>query len=385
MRRAAIAYVALAVVLTGIVAFAVSRHGATPTLAFPGRNVIGGWCRFDCTWYVDIADRGYTYVPGHQSSVAFFPGYPLVVRAFDAIIGNPIVSSALVTWLAGLSAVVLFARWSLDRLASRLAVGAVAAFLLYPYGWFLFGAGYADALFLAFVIGAFLLLERDRPLLAGLAAAAGGATRPTGIGLVLGLGLVALDRSGGLPKRTDTGWWARLGIPARVELRRFRRRDAWVLVAFAGPIAWSVWLADRFGDGFLFVTVQKAWHQTQGFHTWFKIGFGGQVLRGADTGYTVGLVIQALLTLAALLAVPAVIRRFGAGYGGYTLVIVVLAALGTKDFQGMGRYVLAAFPLFALAGARVVESRRLVVPVMVGSGVLLAIGAFGFGRGWYLT
>ena len=67
----------------------VVRHAGQSTQI---SDVVGGWCRFDCTWYVDIADRGYTYVPGHQSSVAFFPGYPLVVRGFDAIIGNPIVS-----------------------------------------------------------------------------------------------------------------------------------------------------------------------------------------------------------------------------------------------------------------------------------------------------
>jgi hypothetical protein len=133
------------------------------------------------------------------------------------------------------------------------------------------------------------------------------------------------------------------------------------------------------------VTVQEAWDQTEGPHTWFKIGFGGQLLHGDDTGYVVGLVIQAVLTLLALLAVPAIARRFGPGYAAYTAVVVVLAALGTKDFQGMGRYLLGAFPLFALVGVLIADRPRARVALLGACGALLAVGAFGFARGWYLT
>ena len=390
LRTASLAYVVLAVALTGLVALAAGLAGAMPLLGVPGRDIVGGWCRFDCTWYVDIAQNGYSYVAGRQSSVAFFPGYALIVRAIDQVVGNIVLSAVLVTWCAGLGAVVLFTRWSLDRLGARMAVGAVAALLLYPYGWFLFGAGYADALFVLLVVAAFLLVERDHFLLAGIVGAFAGVTRPTGIAVVGGLLLVAFDRAGGLPGRTGAGLLARLGVPARIAVGRLRLPHAWLLVALAGPIAFSVWLADRFGDPFVFVTVQEAWDQTEGPHTWFKVGFAGQVLHGADPWYSFGLVLQALLTLAALLAIPAVIRRFGAGYGGYTLVIVVLAALGTKDFQGMGRYLLGAFPLFALVGSTLADPasarvRRARVPIAVSAALLLGLGAFGFGRGWYLT
>jgi hypothetical protein len=383
---AALSYVAIAAVLTGIVQLAANLSGAHPTVAARGADLVGGWCRWDCTWYLEIATKGYSYTPGRQSSVAFFPGYPLVVRAVDQVLDSPVVSAVLVTWIAGLVAVVLFALWSVGRLDPRVAGWSVAALLLYPYGWFLFGAGYGDALFVAMVLGAFLLVERDQPVLAGLVGALAGVTRPIGIGVVAGLLLVALERRGGLPRRTaTTGVLGRLGVPAAVRLRAFRRRDAGVLLALLGPIAWSAWLADRFGDAFAYVTVQEAWDQKEGPHTWFKVGFGGQVLHGADTGYAAGLVVQALLTLVVLLAIPLVARRISAAYAGYTAIVVVLAALGTKDFQGMGRYLLAAFPLFALAGMLIADRPRVRVALLAGAGVLLAIGAFGFGRNWYLT
>jgi hypothetical protein len=382
----ALAYGAIAGILTGIAALAVHLPGAAPTLMYRGSSVLGGWCRFDCGWYVDIAQRGYSYTPGQRSSVAFFPGYPLIVRAVDSIVDSPIISTALVTWVAGFAAAVLFALWTTGRFEARVAGWAVAVFLLYPYGFFLFGAGYGDALFVALVLAAFLLVEHDQPMLAGVTGALAGVTRPIGVAVVAGLALVVLDRRGGLPRRAGTtGALARLGIPARIDVGRFRVRDAGVLLAVLGPVAWSAWLADRFGDAFAYVTVQQAWDQTEGPHTWFKVGFGGQLLHGADTGYVAGLVIQAILTLGALLAVPAIARRLGPGYAGYTAVVVVLAALGTKDFQGMGRYLLAAFPLFALVGALIADRPRVRVAVVGACGALLALGAFGFARNWYLT
>jgi hypothetical protein len=51
----------------------------------------------------------------------------------------------------------------------------------------------------------------------------------------------------------------------------------------------------------------------------------------------------------------------------------------------MGRYLLGAFPLFALAGTLLADRPRLRAPVLVASGLLLTVGAFGFARNWYLT
>ncbi|HXY93749.1 MAG TPA: hypothetical protein VEP49_14805, partial [Acidimicrobiia bacterium] len=155
VKRAAIAYIAIAIVLTAVGALAVNLAGADSTFSFPGRYVVGGWCRFDCGWYMRIADHGYSYTPGVQSSVAFFPGYPLVARPLARAIDNTPVALIVVTWISGLAALMLFAHWCARRFDRRTALLAVACLALYPYGWFLYGAGYADALFLAFAIGAF--------------------------------------------------------------------------------------------------------------------------------------------------------------------------------------------------------------------------------------
>jgi hypothetical protein len=51
----------------------------------------------------------------------------------------------------------------------------------------------------------------------------------------------------------------------------------------------------------------------------------------------------------------------------------------------MGRYALAAFPVFALVGIELSSRRRLGVIVLIAGAVFLGAGAFGFGRGWYLS
>ncbi len=67
--------------------------------------------RWDANWYLSIARDGYFYVPGSQSSVAFFPAYPLVLRAVGVVVGDLVVAGMLVTWVSGLGVAVLFWRW----------------------------------------------------------------------------------------------------------------------------------------------------------------------------------------------------------------------------------------------------------------------------------
>ncbi|MCX7619515.1 MAG: hypothetical protein N2037_01575, partial [Acidimicrobiales bacterium] len=59
--------------------------------------------------------------------------------------------------------------------------------------------------------------------------------------------------------------------------------------------------------------------------------------------------------------------------------------LGSKDFQGTGRYLLAAFPVFFVVG-RVLESRpRLRTAVWVVSALFLILWTSAYARGYYVA
>ena len=231
------------------------------------------------------------------------------------------------------------------------------------------------ALFVAALVGAFLLLESDRPLLAGLAGAVATAARPVGVVLVIGLAVRALERRDALRP-------ARNGL---VDWRRARWADAGVLVSLLGLGAWCLYLWARCDDPFAFASAQAAWNQGAGPETWLKLQFFRDITDLRSPGAWLLFMAHPVLTVGAACLLPRVFRRFGAGYGVYTALLIGLSALSTKNFFGMARYLLAAFPLFAVVGELLAERpalRRVALPVGgAGLGVLTAI----FGTGYYLS
>jgi hypothetical protein len=132
-------------------------------------NWYSGWMVFDTAWYVYIAEHGYDasqeqlFDAGEQSAIAYFPAYPLTVRAVARLTGHDYGAAAmLITFSCGLAFALLFWYWCRDRLSAAARRTAVVLLLVYPYAWFLYGSGYSDAFFLAATISAFLLLATDR-------------------------------------------------------------------------------------------------------------------------------------------------------------------------------------------------------------------------------
>jgi hypothetical protein len=342
--------------------------------------VLGGWLWYDAAWYVDIANHGYFYEPNTQSSVAFFPAYPLTVRAVARVTRDTPLAAIVTTAACGLAVAWLFARWCRSRMGFGHARLGVLLLLVYPYGWFLYGAGYADALCLAATLAAFLLLEADRPLAAGLAGAIATASRPTAGAVVVGLVALTVARRAnataqGSPTATTPA--ARLGL---------RRRDFGVLVSLGGVASYCAYLWTRYGDPFAFIAVQGApgWSQPAGWPTWLKVEFFRH-LEVDPLSSSLRLVAQALVAAVFLALVPVVWRRFGAGYGFYTLAAIALPVVGSGDFQGVGRYLLGAFPVFGAAACLLAERRRARVAVLACSSASLVVLCSFFARGSYLT
>ncbi len=389
----------IAVVLS-LVVWMGARHEVSDLVAgnptdYWGWGTLRGWARYDANWYVTIASEGYSYFgPTVQSAVAFFPGYPLAIWAVHSVTQLPLqLSGMLITLICGAGIAVLFHRWCLQRLRPSAAWTALVVLLVYPYAWFLYGAVYGDALFVLAILAAFMLLEHDHPIWAGLVGALATGTRPLGVALIVGLvAVVAFKRQA--VTRDDGRFQLHLG--------RFRRGDYGVLLSVTGLLGWMVYLWVRFGEPLAFQQVQQApgWDQGGGPHTWFKIGFLGRFRRvpeyvttyldlgtnGSwwDLLYTCGIILQALLMVGAVLLLWVVWRRIGWGYAIYAASALAIPLLGTKDFQGAGRYVLAAFPCFAAFGLLLDERPRLRVAWLAVSAILLVVLAFLFGRGYYV-
>jgi hypothetical protein len=245
---------------------------------------------------------------------------------------------------------------------------------VYPYSIYLFGAVYADALLLVCALASFVLLERGRVGWATAAAVACSAARPSGLLVVIALAVRHWEL-GGTQYGADARWPRRAGSMA-----------IGVLGA-SGFLLYVAYLWRRFGDPFAFATTQQAagWDQGPGWRTWLKVPFFEELGRSPVSAASLGLILQVGIALSMLAAVPVVARRFGAAYGLLVASVVLLPMVASKDFQGTGRYVLPAFPVFALVGERLDRHPTARVVVLAGGLVVVLLFASWFAKGNYLA
>jgi len=211
-----------------------------------------GLCRWDCSWYVRLAEVGYDGFPTpnliNGGNWAFFPAYPMLVGVLIKLTGLPTMLVATATSIAFSIGAVRIA-WPL--LGKNLyAYTLFAVFLLSGPFSIYFTTFYTEVLFLFLTVCVFAALKQRRFLLAGLLAAGLSATRIVGVFIVFAILIeVWLDH------RERGGTW-RDFIPAV-----FRRPDLLLSFALAplGLFAYMAFLHFKMGDALAFQHVQRAW------------------------------------------------------------------------------------------------------------------------------
>jgi hypothetical protein len=194
--------------------------------------------RFDSAWYADILSHGYRHSDG---PTAFYPLYPLVSRAVKSLLGIDQWSALLlVANISALIAVLLMTKFVKDELGDEIALLSLAFFCFFPSSLFL-SAGYAESLCLVFIIFSFILLTRQKFVLAAAVAGLSLGTRSTGI-VMLPVILWEMWRQHSLP-------WPRL-LPRLVLCG---------VLAASGLLVYMVYLEIKFGQPLAFATSQQHW------------------------------------------------------------------------------------------------------------------------------
>lgn len=198
---------------------------------------------WDATYYRDILQQGYSYDPGRQSTVHFFPLYPLVSWLVQALAGFSVAGALVVTshvcFAAALGLVALYTDLRYGKENGGVRGATVMALGLMPAGMF-FRMAYAESLFLLLCVLTLYLLERRAPvvLVAGVVGLAT-ATRPVGVALLAPL-LLYLVRSAS-DGRTLLGR-AILCLP----------------LSLSGLLAFMAYCQGRFGDALAFARQRTA-------------------------------------------------------------------------------------------------------------------------------
>ncbi|MHB8877451.1 MAG: mannosyltransferase family protein [Myxococcaceae bacterium] len=362
MRALAVAAGCCAVGTLSILALGVRGVGQT-TDRFARLPFLDMWIRWDAGWYTGIATDGYYFSSAQQSSVAFFPAYPLLIGALTRLGVDPFVGGIALTLFFGVVAAWLFALWAKERTDEQAASLATWGLLLWPFAFYLYGAVYSDALFLCLIVGAFLLLERGQVLPATLLGVLATATRPIAPAIVLGLLVRQLE----LRRRRG---------------ERLRPIDFAPLLSGLGLAAYMAFLGWKFGDPLAFLHTQAGWGQATGLEALLKLPF----LRSVTGGSVLVLPLLNGALAAGMLALAIPMRRMlGWGYSVYVVTALGMPFLTSRDFIGLGRYSLAAFPAFLVLALLVRERPFARRAWLAASAVLLAVMTSKFAMGRYVS
>ncbi len=281
----------------------------------------------DGWFYRQIAVSGYeprTLDGAPKNTWAFFPLYPLLVRAVGGGGSRFPIAAILTSNLALLAALFAVAAAGRALGADDDAVERAAWYIaLFPTSYF-FSLPMTESLFLFLSAATLLAAARQRWWAAGILGALASATRVIGVCLLPALLLLPFQQK-----------------------QRPSRQQLWTLMVPLGVIVFIACLYMRTGDPLAFVHAQTLW------------GRGASNTLGASLMDN-GLVISrpwnfvALNAAAALLMAAAgiffLIRRQWS-YAVYTLLSVAVP-LSSGSLQSLSRYALVDFPLFYwLAGA----------------------------------
>jgi hypothetical protein len=352
------------------------------------------WGHWDAVWFVRIAEHGYGL-----KRAAFFPLYPMAMRAVTGVVGRTDLAGILVSSICYTAALIILYRLVKEEFDARTALWAVVLLSFAPASFF-FQAVYSESLFLFMTVASFAAARKGHWMLAGTAGLLATLTRSAGLTLVVPLAWMWLEQRRG-NAITLPGSVARQPLlsarPARLSSL------GWLLMVPLGLGLFMAYTWVRFHNALLFVAAQNYWHRHFSFPMVAVVRGARAALGSAkaivsrpdvffrlerlpqrDQWITMGnlTAFLALLFAAALLYVCW--RRLPASYTVFALAALLLPLsfpTHSTPLLSLPRFVLVDFPLF-IAFAVVLVKRpvaRWAVLVVMVAGLILLTTTFASG------
>jgi hypothetical protein len=373
LSRVAVLFIAyMAVVTIGVNAATTGFELSSDKLAnLPGR--------FDAGWYGGIALDGYSFdgTFQKQGNLAFFPAYPMLMRAVGYPIGafGPGIPKekrlVRLLWGGTILSMVAFGwaaaylwRLARDIIDEACATKAVVLLAAYPFSIY-FSAPYTESVFLLGAVGAVYHFRREEWVKAGAWGLLVGLTRPNGCLLSVVLAALGVERL-----------WQQRNNPAAPGLRVSSSLFAAAMPG-VGMLAYSVYVHQITGSFFGWARLHEAaWGRSyeglapvQRAYGWITDEGLFHVIEGVpyDTLNSLGLMF-------ALMMIWPILRRIGPAMALFVVINVVPPMLA-GGVLSMGRLTSTLFPAFlalaAISSPRMVTA--LVTAFAIGQGLAAAI------------
>ena len=281
--------------------------------------------RGDAGWYLTIATGGYERRPFDaeaQHNWAFFPLYPMLMRAAGAATGEHLIGGALLSNGFFFVALILLHKLVIESgYDERTADRAIFYLAVFPASYF-FSIPMTESLFLCLSVASFLAATRGKWWAAGAFGGLASATRVSGVLLLPVLLILYWQRQGGF---------------------RLRREILWLALVPAGLLSFMFFLWTITGNPLAFKDVLTAWGRTNGFFLLTLYDYVSSPLIIIEPWN-----FRLLNFVSAVLALSAVwfwVRRKAWAFAAYTFLSVFLP-LSSMNLISMARYISVVFPIF---------------------------------------
>jgi hypothetical protein len=340
LRPCLVVFLAARIGLSLLSVVAVDLIEPLPPVSVPGRAgpaAISGWHtaidateRQDAVWYLRLADDGWSV---DDASAAFFPLYPLTVRAVAWILpGDTLLAALLVSNLAFLGALLALFALTADAFGERVARRAIVVTAIFPTAFF-FLAPYPESLFLLLSILAFRAARHDRWGHVAVAGALAALTRSVGLLLIPALLVEAFaarrGRAGG-----------RRALAGRV---------AGAAAIVIGPLSWFAWWGLAHGNWLAPLDAQRLWGRELQ-PPWVSLARAVDLAWSFRSYWLLDLVIVSIAIAGLALAVPA-LRASEISYGALSVLLPLVDPFWDRPLLSAPRFVAVVFPaLWGLSG-----------------------------------
>ncbi len=287
------------------------------------------WGNFDGVHYIGIASQGY-----HQFDQAFFPAYPMFIRALEVYTGSYVLSGLLISHVCSVIAMYYLYRLTSEHFGITIALWAVGFLMAMPVGFFM-SAVYTEGFFLFLICAGMYYVRRGYVWIPCVLGVLAGLTKIQGVLVSIAYGAFLLDRM-------------------------YRRQSvkcgfAVVVSPIIGLGAYMSYLHFRYHDWLYFLHAQEAFgaHRSSELVSLPRVLYRYvKIFLTADVSWAYGIaVLEAVMTIVALGACVWFVWKCykEAHWGGMGMSIMgiamVLMPASTGTLSSMPRYTLAVLAL----------------------------------------
>lgn len=334
----------------------------------PGESWLERFAAWDANWYLSIATTGYQYSSTGESSVAFYPLYPMLIRAVSWLGVDSLLAGYAISHLALLGC--CFFLWKIAAFETRSGEIAERAviFLLFCPGAVWFGMVYTESLFLLTLLGCIYSARRGSWLAAGAWGFASALTRTPGLLLA---GFLFLEAGQQWLERRRESTSARNEADG-IKQKPMRAAElARAALGMAGPVlghgAFLLFLQLTFGDWRAQQKTMLAGWNSNGL----RMPSTALLEQWRDNEPFFTFISDPMLAVVVVLSLVSyfTLRRWS--YPALVLALTALSVAGTTG-ESLPRYLSTSAPVFLVMAQLAARSRLLEIAFLVFS-VALAV------------